>query len=62
MKPDWDTAPAWARWVAMDRSGQWYWYETCPTDHDEVWDNGGKSIEVSRAAIPRWRDTLQSRL
>ena len=28
---DWANAPKWAQWVAMDESGNWYWYECKPT-------------------------------
>ena len=26
MKPYWKDAPLWARWLAQDYSGIWYWY------------------------------------
>jgi hypothetical protein len=29
-KPSWDDAPDWARWLARDASGDWYWYEFEP--------------------------------
>jgi len=28
---NWDSAPKWAKWVAMDESSVWYWYEYKPT-------------------------------
>ena len=30
MKPDWKDAPEWARWLAMDGSGEWWWFEESP--------------------------------
>jgi len=30
MKPSWDDAPSWAKWLAMDEGGEWYWYEFEP--------------------------------
>jgi len=29
--PDWDQAPSWATFTAMDDDGNWYWFETRPT-------------------------------
>jgi hypothetical protein len=29
-KPDWKDAPEWARWLAMDGDGSWWWYEQKP--------------------------------
>ena len=33
MKPDWKDAPEWAKYLAVDGDGQWYWYQCQP-----VWD------------------------
>lgn len=30
MKPDWKDAPEWANWLAMDKTGEWWWYENEP--------------------------------
>jgi hypothetical protein len=27
MKPSWNDAPKWAKWLAMDQDGTWCWYE-----------------------------------
>lgn len=29
-QPDWDTAPEWAQWWAVDSDGRGYWYEARP--------------------------------
>lgn len=29
-KPHWDDAPRWARWLAQDSDGEWFWYEKTP--------------------------------
>ena len=31
MKPDWKDAPKWAKWLAQNDDGQWYWFENKPT-------------------------------
>lgn len=30
MKPDWKDAPEWAKWLARDQAGNWYWFEKRP--------------------------------
>jgi len=30
MKPSWNDAPDWANWLAMQPTGDWYWYMTEP--------------------------------
>jgi hypothetical protein len=30
LKPKWEHAPAWAKYVAQDPDGSWYWYEETP--------------------------------
>lgn len=35
MKPNWDDAPEWAKFLCMDDDGSWWWFELKP-----VWENG----------------------
>lgn len=54
MKPDWDDAPKWAKWLAMDSDGDWYWYESSPTwDYvDSQWSYGaGNRIMFAGSTI-----------
>jgi hypothetical protein len=37
MKPDWKDAPAWAKFLAMDEGGSWYWYATAPKWNGAIW-------------------------
>ena len=33
-KPDWSKAPSWAKYLAMDQNGTWFWYAGKPrSDH-----------------------------
>lgn len=44
MKPSWDEAPEWAKWLAMDADGDWYWYLNEPKveyPSDDYWTNFG---------------------
>lgn len=29
-KPDWKDAPEWAKWLAQDKDGDWFWWERKP--------------------------------
>ena len=40
-KPSWFTAPDWANYLAMDPSGDWYWYEFEP-QWDCEWEYEGR--------------------
>jgi hypothetical protein len=30
---DWNNAPEWANWCAMDSDGHWFWFENKPLAH-----------------------------
>lgn len=38
-RPDWKIAPEWARYLAMDRDGSWWWFEHMPRadELDGIW-------------------------
>ncbi len=34
----WDSAPSWAKWLAMDKNGKWFWYSHKPDcEHQQWW-------------------------
>lgn len=37
MKPGWDDAPKWARWLAMDADGEWHWFAMNPKQKHGAW-------------------------
>jgi len=44
---DWAKAPNWAKFVAMDESNIWYWYENLPKLNDwGEWCGGGRCKRV----------------
>jgi hypothetical protein len=49
MKPDWSTAPVWAKFFAIDGSGRAYWHETLPK-WDVIGGEWNSEGEVARAA------------
>jgi hypothetical protein len=63
MKPDWKDAPAWAKFLAMDISGAWFWFEEEPFFNIHTWLRRGESdTECKLAAAPLTaKDTLEGR-
>jgi len=63
-KPNWDKAPEWAKWWAVDESGAHYWFENKPirSISDTMWlrgeDDDGKLLV---AYDGDWKNSLQER-
>lgn len=59
--PDWKRAPAWAKFVAMDSSGAWWWYEERPVlaEGIGIWTAGGTRTEAVK--FPGWPASLSAR-
>ena len=61
MKPDWNDAPEWANYVAMDKNGDWFWYEyeplLTPGSHG-FYVHTGKNGRVEKK---NWQESLQKR-
>jgi hypothetical protein len=61
-KPDWKGAPEWARFLAMDFYGEWWWFENEPELGNEVWlDLTGGRFEEASDSDPYWRESLERR-
>ena len=61
MKPDWKDAPKWARFLAMDEDGKWYWYENEPTMRWDYWGWIGQVLEAKLDPSVNWKETLEPR-
>lgn len=68
--PAWAIAPPWARYVAMDSDGQWWWFERCPYqddggtgDRSTRWDSAEGRMECAEAQpyFPGWEASLRQR-
>lgn len=59
----WQEAPHWAHWAAMDKTGNWFWYEEEPKDEDGYFKaTSGKVAQFSHLPCPNhWRLSLQHR-
>jgi hypothetical protein len=62
MKPEWKDAPAWARWLAMDDTGSWVWFEKKPIIKDgrKFWETEEKYM-CKFADFPNWKQSLEER-
>ena len=59
-KPKWEDAPPWARYLAMDECGRWYWYECKPTHDSDEWKPIAGRFEGAEIPI-NWMGTLEQR-
>jgi hypothetical protein len=65
MKPNWEDAPDWANYLAMDENGSWYWFEKEPyaknLNYDYgMWVSKGKANLAFESGFS-WDETLEER-
>jgi hypothetical protein len=60
MKPDWKDAPEWAKWLAMDYDGAWFWYADKPRLDPDGWAQTSELYKCAFAPAP-WKCSLQKR-
>ncbi len=63
MKPSWDDAPEWAKWLAMDANGIWYWHALEPKamyETDDFWSSNG-AFQQAGFTQNNWKDTSERR-
>ena len=62
MKPDWKDAPDFAKYLAMDSFGDWYWYETKPKSsvNDGEWVSYIGELAWAGGST-YWQDSLEQR-
>ncbi len=61
---NWDNAPSWANYLAMDDNGHWHWYECKPWfgDHHEEWyASRGRTTLAYKSTRVHPSETLQQR-
>lgn len=52
--PQWDNAPEWAEWHAVDADGNGYWFSNKPRYFEDVWGNSAITvvgIELNRNIV-----------
>lgn len=61
-KPSWEDAPEWATALAMDKGGQWNWYEVAPHKRNTCWSPaGGRMIWAYPRIEVTWDESLEQR-
>lgn len=50
-KPSWNDAPEWAKYLAQDRAGSWWWYEEKPDYMDWSGSWSVKDFGLSRVRV-----------
>lgn len=61
MKPDWKDAPEWARWLAMDADGDWFWFEDRPSCNRKAWLSTSQRCALAGGANDYFRLSLEER-
>ena len=63
LSPDWDNAPEWAQWWAVDVNASAYWYENKPEPSgNDIWSaSGDHEMDDFDKYDWGWRNTLQER-
>jgi hypothetical protein len=72
MKPDWKDAPYWAKFLAQNTDGRWFWHECAPFWLEGDWHSYGHSCMAGKgepqiglcepspqaaiASKPNWKD------
>jgi len=60
-KPDWKDAPEWAKFLAMDQDGDWYWFENKPFHDGFIWSNYNGQYELALESTEKWKKSLEER-
>jgi hypothetical protein len=63
-RPDWSKAPDWAKYLAMDADGGWWWFEARPTMKASIWELPkltNFSFALATDHLPDFSETLESR-
>jgi hypothetical protein len=60
---DWDSMPAWAKFVAMDSGGGWWWYEKEPIIGEITWRTESEYYdEIPTEYAPKWEGDWKNSL
>lgn len=61
MKPDWSEAPSFAKWLAQDKNGDWFFYIQKPILTEHHWKPVDNDIFRYIPKIDGWENTLEER-
>lgn len=57
----WANAPEWAKWLAMDKDGEWYWFEEKPVREKCTWQCDLGKCKITESVRLDWRESLEER-
>ena len=61
-KPNWDSAPIWANYLAQNSGGAWNWFISMPSAQLGMWwSHHEHSFAGSGPENPAWLSTCESR-
>lgn len=60
-KPDWSEAPEWAKYLAQDKDGEWWWFECEPKKESDHWYLARCVGQMERAYKEPWAISLEPR-
>jgi len=65
MKPNWEDAPEWAKYLAMNENGNWVWHEEMPIKQyrgmsSSYWEVRG-NCHYADPEPKRWDETLEEK-
>lgn len=62
-KPEWEKSPRWARWLALDGDGQWWWHSSKPSLEDDFEWFGSTRFKQAGLSDDHdfFRETLEQR-
>lgn len=64
-KPQWENAPDWANYLAMDANGEWNWFEIRPVfaaANHNYWDpNGARFTKAGETPEHCWKNTREGK-
>lgn len=60
-RPSWEDAPDWARWLAQDEDGSWWWYGDEPHLALSIGEWRSAALSSTASHVPNWRETLEER-
>ena len=59
-KPSWNNAPEWARFLAVNANGHWWWYENRPQLQSYMWwPQGGRDCTADEDTVIGFENTLE---
>lgn len=60
IKPSWDAAPDWAKFLTQDSTGYWFWHAVEPSRIGNGWYGVGLQA-MAQSGHGKWKESLEGR-